>query len=134
MTTQSYTPVTVDVSEPHARLDEVSSAHDTIVFLREQLGFAQREIAELLGADERTVRRLLTDAAIKPQHRHARRLDDIRDLISLLQDSLPGEQTGRWLRARNRMLKGERPIELVAADDYPRVRAAAEAFIDGDPM
>lgn len=104
------------------------------MFLRDQVELSQREIAELLGADERTVRRLFADPGIRPQHRHARRLDDIRDLVSLLQDSLPGEQTGRWLRARNRMLRGERPLELIAADDYRRVREAAEAFLDGDPM
>jgi len=25
-------------------------------------------------------------------------------------------------------------MELIAADDYARVRGAAEAFVDGDPM
>jgi hypothetical protein len=126
--------VTTDTSNAPKRLTELSSPYETVAFLRGELGFAQREIAELLGADERTVRRMLTDPHIRPQQRHARRLDDIRDVISLLQDSLPGEQAGRWLRARNRVLKGERPIELIAADDYARVRDAAEAFVDGDPM
>jgi transcriptional regulator with XRE-family HTH domain len=134
MTTHAFTPVTADISDGPPRLTEISSAYETVAFLRNEMGLAQREIAGLLGADERTVRRLLGDPGIRLQHRHARRLDDIRDLVSLLQDSLPGEQTGRWLRARNRMLRGERPIELIAADDYARVRDAAEAFIDGDPM
>jgi hypothetical protein len=134
MTTHAYTPVVAELSEPLPRLNEISSAHEVVVFLRDELGFSQRDVAGLLGADERTVRRLLSDPKIRPQQRHARRLDDIRDLISLLQDSLPGEQTGRWLRARNRMLKGERPVELIATDDYARVRDAAEAFVDGDPM
>ena len=134
MTSRTYTPVMAEISEPQTRLTEVSSAHETIVFLRAELGFSQREIADLLGADERTVRRLLADPEIRPQQRHGRRLDDVRDVISLLQDSLPGEQTGRWLRARNRMLKGDRPIELIAGDEYARVRDAAEAFVDGDPL
>jgi hypothetical protein len=131
--TRAFTPVTADISDGPSRLDELSSTHDTLVFLRQTLDFTQREIAELLGADERTVRRLLADPGVRPQQRHAHRLDDVRDLISLLQDSLPGEQTGRWLRARNRALKGARPADLIAADDYARVREAAEAFIDGDP-
>lgn len=134
MTPRVFTPVTTDISAVPPHLNEISSPHDTVGFLRRELRFTQREIADLLGADERTVRRLLSDPGIRPQQRHARRLDDIRDLVSLLQDSLPGEQTGRWLRARNRMLRGERPIELIAADDYARVRDAAEAFVDGDPM
>ena len=134
MTTHAFTPVTADISDGPPRLTEISSAYETVALLRNEMGFAQREIADLLGADERTVRRLLGDPGIRLQHRHARRLDDIRDLISLLQDSLPGEQMSRWLRARNRVLRGERPVELIAADDYARVRDAAEAFVDGDPM
>lgn len=134
MTTPTYTPVTARLAHRRARLNEISSAHEIVAFLLAEVRLTQREIAELLGADERTVRRLLADPGIRPQQRHARRLDDVRDLVSLLEDSLPGEQTGRWLRARNRMLGGERPIELIAADDYARVRDAAEAFVDGDPM
>jgi len=134
MTTHTFTPVTTQLANRQPRLSEISSAHEIVVFLMTELQLSQREIAELLGADERTVRRLQADSKIRPQQRHARRLDDVRDLVSLLQDSLPGEQTGRWLRARNRMLGGQRPIELIAADDYERVRDAAEAFVDGDPM
>jgi len=134
MTPHTFTPVTTQLANRRPRLNEVSSPHDIVVFLIAELQLTQREIAELLGADERTVRRLVSDPTIRPQQRHARRLDDVRDLVSLLEDSLPGEQTARWLRARNRMLGGERPIELIAADDYDRVRDAAEAFVDGDPM
>lgn len=134
MTPHTYTPVTAHLAGGRARLNEVSNAHEIVAFLIEELGLTQREIAEMLGADERTVRRLLADPGIRPQQRHARRLDDVRHLVSLLEDSLPGEQTARWLRARNRMLRGERPIELIADDHYDRVRDAAEAFVDGDPM
>lgn len=134
MTTHTFTPVTTQLAHKRPRLNEISSPHEIVAFLIAELQLTQREVAELLGADERTVRRLLADPAIRPQQRHVRRLDDVRDLVSLLEDSLPGEQTARWLRARNRMLGGERPIELIAADDYDRVRDAAEAFVDGDPM
>jgi hypothetical protein len=134
MTTHTFTPVTAHLAGRRAHLSEVSSPYEIVSFLNAETGLTQREIAALLGADERTVRRLRADPGIRPQQRHARRLDDVRDLVSLLEDSLPGEQTGRWLRARNRMLGGDRPIELLAADDYARVRDAAEAFVDGDPM
>lgn len=134
MTTHTFTPVTAQLAARRVRLSEISSPHDIVLFLVSEIRLAQREVAELLGADERTVRRLIADPTIRPQQRHVRRLDDVRHLVSLLEDSLPGEQTARWLRARNRLLRGERPIELIAADEYARVRDAAEAFVDGDPM
>jgi hypothetical protein len=35
------------------------------------------------------------------------------------------------MHAKNRVLGGERPVELLAEDRYEEVRGAAEALIDG---
>ena len=61
MTTHTFTPVTTHLAGRRARLNEISSPHEIVAFLVAELQLTQREIAELLGADERTVRRLLTD-------------------------------------------------------------------------
>ena len=53
------------------------------------------------------------------------------DIVMML---LPDEQIARWLRARNRLLGGERPLEVLAQRGYSRVRDAAETFVDGDPI
>jgi transcriptional regulator with XRE-family HTH domain len=129
----SYTSVTAPLDGTPAALSEISAPHEIVRHLRDELGFTLREIARALGSDERTVRRWAADPGSRPQVRHARRLDDLRHLVVLLQDTLPGEQAARWLRARNRRLAGERPLDLLAADQYDRVLAAAEAYVDGDP-
>ena len=38
---------------------------------------------------------------------------------------------GQWLHAKNRLLDGERPVDLLAEDHYEEVRSAAEAFVGG---
>jgi len=134
MTRTAYTPVTAPIPERPAQLTEISSPHEIASFLRDPVALSLSELAETLRADERTIRRLLGDPDARAVKRHARRLDDLRDVVSLLQETLPGEQTGRWLRARNRGLDGRRPLEVIANDDYDAVKRAAEIYVDGDPM
>lgn len=133
--TTEFTPVTSTTPPAPAALNELSDPKATIDYLRTQVGLSIRVLAQILGADERTVRRWTTpgdEPAL--QRRFAERVDDLRDLVRVLGSTLPGVQTGRWLAARNRLLKGERPIELLATGEYERVRDAAEAFVDGDPL
>ena len=59
------------------------------------------------------------------------RLSELRDLVLLLSDSLTPHGTGQWLHARNRLLGGERPLELLANERAGEVRRAAQAFVDG---
>jgi predicted transcriptional regulator len=121
-----------------AALGELAAPVETLQFLREPVGLTQGEIAAMLGTDDRTVRRWLDSKNdSKPGPRFSRGIDDLRDLVGLLIETLPGEQTARWLRARSRLLKSDRPIELLAKQDedaYRAVREAAEAFVDGDPV
>ncbi|MBL7659369.1 DUF2384 domain-containing protein, partial [Escherichia coli] len=48
-----------------------------------------------------------------------------------LSDSLTPRGVGQWLHAKNRLLDGQRPVDLLAKDRYEDVRSAAESFIDG---
>ena len=43
----------------------------------------------------------------------------------------PFKKYGQWLHAKNRLLDGQRPVDLLAEDRYQDVRSAAESFIDG---
>lgn len=135
MPTTQLHPVPAEASRKPERLNELTPLADTIRFLLLDVRLTQREIAHMLGSDERTVRRWIKhDGEQTPQTRFAKRIDDVRDLVRLLYDTLPGEQTGRWLRARNRLLDGKRPIDLLAQDDYLHVREAASAYVDGEPI
>jgi hypothetical protein len=55
-------------------------------------------------------------------------LAQLRDIVLLLSDSLTPRGVGQWLHAKNRVLGGERPIDLLTEERYEEVRGAAEAF------
>jgi len=113
-------------------LNETTSPSATVRYLLREARLTQRELAAMIGADARTIRRWAADDDdFEPQERYARRIDDLRDLVALLVETLPGVQTARWLRARNRYLKGERPLEVLAGGRYDEVREAAHAYVDG---
>jgi transcriptional regulator with XRE-family HTH domain len=115
-----------------AGLSEVTPAVTIVRYLLNEHTLTQREIARMTGADERSVRRWLASRdSINIQQRYTRVIDDLRDLMGILGSTLPGEQFARWLRARNRYLRGARPLDTIAEGRYERVREAAEAYADG---
>jgi len=141
MTTSTFQAVTTPPAAP-ARLNEASDPKTTLQYLRGVVGLTPGEIAKAIGTEDRSIRRWMKpDDTSKMQVRNAERLDDLRSLVVLLADTLPGEQTGNWLRARNRLLERERPLELLCtpkddgyAQQYKRVERAALRFVDGDPI
>lgn len=62
---------------------------------------------------------------------HEQRLHDLRELVLLLDDSLSKRGVAQWFRARQRLLGGRQPIDVLAEGDIESVRRAAEAFADG---
>jgi len=129
----SFTPVSTSHGATPAGLTETSSPHEIVRYLREEAQLTNHEIATAIGTVELTISRWARDPNARPRDRAAaEHLDDLRDLALLLADTLPGEHTGRWIRARSRLLGGERPKDLITTD-YQRVRIAAEQFISGDP-
>lgn len=113
-------------------LSEIAPAVTIVRYLLDENKLTQREIARMTGADERSVRRwLASHHPINIQRRYSRIIDDLRDLLGILGSTLPGEQFARWLRARNRYLRGARPLDVIAEGHYEQVREAGEAYADG---
>jgi hypothetical protein len=79
----------------------------------QEFGLTQKVIAHATGASERSVRNWLRSSAIRS--RTADRLQDLREIVLLLSETLTPRGVGQWLRARNRLLGGHKPIELLAA-------------------
>lgn len=139
--TPALPAVTTDSDAP-ARLHEASDPKATLRYLRGVVDLTPGEIAKAIGAEERSIRRWASPGdTSKMQLRHLERIDDLRSLVLLLGDTLPGGQTGNWLRARNRLLDRERPLTLLCTskddgydEQYKRVERAAIRFVDGDPI
>lgn len=100
-----------------------------VVHCLRQYGLTQAEIGTAAGAKVRAVRNWERTSATR--RRTEDRLQDLREIVLLLQRTLTPRGVGQWLRARNRMLQGRRPLEALAAGDVPAVREAAEAFVEG---
>lgn len=109
-------------------LDRAVEVKDVVSALK-HFGLTQKDLATATGASERSVRNWAATSAIRPSHEE--RLSDVREIVLLLKDSLTERGVGQWLRARNRLLGGQRPIDLLAKGEIDRARKAAASFIDG---
>ena len=110
-----------------AALDRAVEASEIVEALK-PFGVTQLDVAAVTQVSDRAVRGWRT-GDIRPDRYD--RLAQLRDLVLLLSDSLTPRGVGQWLHAKNRILDGARPVDLLAEDHYERVRDAAESFIDG---
>lgn len=108
-------------------LDRAVEASEIVDALK-PFGVTQGDVAAVTHVSDRAVRGWRT-SDIRPDRYD--RLAQLRDLVILLSDSLTRRGVGQWLHAKNRLLEGQRPVDLLADDRYEVVREAAEAFVDG---
>lgn len=109
-------------------LERAIEADEVIAALR-TYGFTQADIALAVGVTDRAVRDWLHE---KPLRRgNEERLQALRQIVLLLDDSLSKRGVGQWFRAHNRLLGERRPLDVLAEGDFGAVREAAAAFADG---
>lgn len=108
-------------------LDRAVEASEIVDALK-PFGVTQGDVATVTQVSDRAVRGWKT-SDIRPDRYD--RLAQLRDLVILLSDSLTPRGVGQWLHAKNRLLEGQRPVDLLAGDRYEAVREAAESFVDG---
>lgn len=95
-------------------------------------GLSDADIASATGATERSVRRWRSGAESGSPSRHRGQIDDLRTIFAVLREggTLGDEGAAHWLRARNRNLDDSRPLDVLRANGFEQVRAAALAFLD----
>lgn len=108
-------------------LERAVEAGEIVRALR-QYGVSQAEVGTVAGVSDRAVRNW-ANSGIRPERYD--RLSELRDIVLLLSDSLTPRGTGQWLHARNRLLGGERPLELLARGRAEEVRRSAQSFVEG---
>lgn len=109
-------------------LDRAVEAGEVVRRLRDY-GLTQASIAKATGATVRSVRNWQETSAIRP--RSDERLRDLREIVLILRDTLTEKGVGQWMRARNRLLGGRRPLEVLAEGNAKAVRDAAKAYVEG---
>ncbi len=110
-------------------LDRAVEAGAVVRRLREDYGLTQSIIAKATGASARSVRNWEQTSAIRPHNDE--RLRDLREVVLILRETLTARGVGQWLTARNRILRGQRPIDLLAEGNTKDVREAATAYVEG---
>lgn len=93
-------------------------------------GLSVADIARTTGVRERQVQHWAAGSS-RPRDETRDRLVDVHYLIGLLGDVYRPEGVEIWLHARNPHLGGERPIDLLAAGDFPVVVDAVQALQAG---
>jgi hypothetical protein len=91
-----------------------------------------RVVSEATGANQRTVERWR--AGMGPRRTEYRiRLEDLAAILEILGSQMGPHAWQGWLTGRSAHLGWQRPVELLAAGDFDRVRGAALAYAAGDP-
>lgn len=116
------------LSNPFRDLRRAVAANDIVRALT-RIGFTQKQIANATGATDRSVRNWATTGAIRPSYDE--RIRELSQISLLLSDTLSPRGVTQWLSARNGLLDGQRPIDLISKGQGDRVRAAAEAYLEG---
>ena len=99
-----------------------------IVDALKPFGVKQGDVATVVQVTDRAVRGWRSGNITRARYD---RLTELRDLAALLSDSLTPRGVGQWLHARNRLLEGERPIDVLGRGETSRVQQAADAFVQG---
>ena len=109
-------------------LDRAVEADEIVAALR-GYGLTQADTAAAVGVTDRAVRAWSKETRLRRQHEE--RLQALRQIVLLIDDSLSPRGVGQWFRAHNRLLGGRRPLDLLAEGDIDAVRRAAAAFAEG---
>lgn len=101
-------------------MTESSSAAPSVTYTRiiGQLvtaGLTHEELGLAVGATRRSVANWISGAA-SPQGDRRRRLLDVKYVVDQLSEVYTPEGVEIWLHSRNRNLRGQRPIDLLALD------------------
>ncbi len=110
-------------------LGRAVEVRDVVRHLRDDYGLTQAAIAKATGTSARSVRNWEANSAVRA--RNDDRLRDLREIALILSETLTPRGVGQWLRARNRLLNGRRPIDVLAEGDVKAVRDAAKAYVEG---
>ena len=116
------------LSNPFSDLRRAVAA-DQIVRALTKVGFTQKQIAKAAGATDRSVRNWAATGAIRPAYDE--RIRELSAISLLLSDTLSPRGVTQWLNARNLLLDDQRPIDLISSGEASRVRAAAQAYLEG---
>jgi len=87
--------------------------------IRNNLGFSQAKLAQIIGISDKSIYRWEHEVDIKPHHDSVLRISKLMELEEKLLDTFTGENAIKWLNTPNRALSRRTPIKTIFAADTP---------------
>lgn len=105
--------------------DSSSAAAGSVTYMRiigrlTAAGITQEEVGQAVGASRRSVANWSSGTS-SPQGDKRRRLLDLQYIVEQLSEVYTAEGVEIWLHSRNRNLRGQRPLDLLAGDQLSDV-------------
>ena len=116
------------LSNPFRDLKRAVAANDIVRALGRAV-LLEKQIANATGATDRSVSNWAATGAIAPTYDE--RIRELSEISLLLSDTLTARGVTQWLSARNLLLDDRRPIDLISKGEGDRVKAAAQAYLEG---
>ncbi len=103
---------------------------DKIEAIREEAQLSRQDIAQIVGASQRTVVRWATRQST-PRGASRERLLELAVVSQLAAKVMRPDVVGPWLYAPNPLLDYRRPVDLVTGGEYRDVIGAIQAIGEG---
>lgn len=115
--------------DSYGALREARPLSEQLTFIHDEIGLKDRELSRLAKVTTKTIR----EWRRKGEAKRSEGLDDLRAIIVFLLDAEAMEPRfiGAWLRSRNRILRGQRPLEALRDSRFAQVWDAADVEITG---
>ena len=108
----------------------MSAIAERVHDITDRLHLTKEEVAEIVGADARTVARWSTGAT-QPHRKTRDRLLELHYVAEEASGVVHPDDVNLWMFSPNRMLGGDRPADLIAEGRYREVLALLEAMGQG---
>jgi hypothetical protein len=110
-----------------------TATNETVKYLRQTIGLAERDLATATGASTRTVRRWLHADVEHAHQRHVRRIDELNVVVRALEVDMTRAWIRLWLRSNRHLpeLDGSSPLNCLGIGGFESVlRAARSVRVD----
>ena len=108
----------------------MSAVARRLEFITSKTGVREGEMAELLGTSAQTLHRW-RKASVEPQRAHVQRIADLEYVAQDLAELYAPDEARFWLYSRNRLLDGQRPVDLISRGELDPVLQAIALVKDG---
>lgn len=115
-----------------ATRDGGASVARLIASARESAGLTNAELADAVGIGSRQLQNWAAGHGTPASSVRLRRLLDLKYVLELVEEVYGNDGATLWLHARNRLLEGQRPLDLIAANRADEVIDLLDRLADGN--